>query len=111
MNNNIINKMDNNFVDNYDDLLKYKNNIDNILHKMDFKGFDTYNEFCIFVRETAKNKIKNEKIKYLDSETTFFSEVINQTLRNKIKENKGYDKKIFTYFGDYEILDILKENR
>lgn len=106
--NKILDKMDDNFVDNYDDLMKYKNNFDDILHKFGFDGFESYNNFCINIREVAKVKIKKEKIKYLDKDTTFFSEVINETLRDKIKQNKSYEKKIMSYFGDEDIIDFMK---
>jgi len=106
----ILDKMDENFVDNYEDLMKYKNNFNNILHKLGFIGYDSYNNFCIDIRNVAKNRIIKEKIKYLDKDTTFFSEVINQTLRYKIKQNRSYEKKIMNYFDDDELIDIIKED-
>lgn len=106
--NKILDKMDENFVDNYKDLMKYKNNFDNILHKFGFEEFESYNKFCINIKDVAKTKIRKEDIKYLDEDTTFFSEVINETLRDKIKQDKSYEKKIMTYFGDEEILDFIK---
>ena len=58
----ILDKMDENFVDNYEDLMKYKNNFNNILHKLGFIGYDSYNNFCIDIRNVAKNRIIKEKV-------------------------------------------------
>lgn len=108
--NKILDKMDENFVNNYKDLMKYKNNFDSILHKIGFDEFESYNKFCINIKDVAKTKIKKENIKYLHEDTTFFSEVINETLRDKIKQDKSYEKKIMTYFGDDEIIDYMKRD-
>jgi len=35
---------------------------------------------------------------------------MNKTLRDKIRKNRSYEKKILAYFGDYEIVDILKDD-
>ncbi len=46
----ILNDVDNQFVDEYDTILVYKKNIDDILEQMGFDGFNSYNEFCLKIR-------------------------------------------------------------
>jgi len=108
MDNKIIKKLDDNFVENYDDIIEYKNNLNDILSKMGFIGFKSYNEFCVSIRNNAISKIKKDKIKYLSSDDTFFSEIMNKTLRDKIRKSRSYEKKILSYFNDYEIVDFIK---
>ena len=108
--NKIIDKMDHNFVDNYEDMIKYQQNLNEILYKMGFSGFDSYNDFCKILRKNALDKIKKEKIQYLDTDTDFFSLVINKTLRDKIRENKDYTDKLIIYFNDKNIVDIMKKD-
>lgn len=107
----IIEKMDNNFVENYEDLIKYKKNIDGILDKMGIEGFNSYNDFCIKIRKNAIDKIKNENINYLDSDTDFFSRVINKTLRDQIRSDKDYTGKLSEYFEDENLIEILKKDQ
>ena len=59
--NDIIKKMDESFADNYEELIIYKKNFDNILNQIGFNGFKSYNDFCIDIRNNAIKKIKKEK--------------------------------------------------
>lgn len=94
----ILKKIDHNFVENYEDMLKYKKNLDNILISLGFKSFKSYNDFCIKIKENTINYIKeNNNVDNINNE--FFSIIINRTLRNKIKDNKNYDKKLKIYFN------------
>jgi len=107
--NDIIKKMDESFADNYEELIIYKKNFDNILNQIGFNGFKSYNDFCIDIRNNAIKKIKKENINYIDSESKFFPRILNETLRNKIKKEKNYEKKIMKYFHDINVIKILKE--
>ena len=109
--NKIIKKLDDNFVEHYDDIIEYKNNMNDILYKIGLKGFNSYNEFCMYIRNNAILKIKKDKIKHINSDDNFFSEIMNKTLRDKIRRNRGYEKKILSYFSDSEIIDILKSGK
>jgi len=110
MKNNIINQIDESFVNNYNDIKKYQLNFNIILSKLDMPLFETYNDFCINIRNNAIDKIKKEKIKKLDLDTNFFSEIIGKTLRVKIKKNRNYEKKLMEYFNDYTLIDFLKND-
>lgn len=96
--NEIINKLDNNFVNNYEDMIKYKNNLNDILLQMGFNKFKSYNEFCIYIRNNALEKLKERKNYNLDN--TFFSVIMNKSLKDKIKKDKNYNRKLNIYFND-----------
>jgi hypothetical protein len=101
----IINDIDNIFVDNYKNINQYKNNINDIFKKLNIKEFNTYNKFCIDIRNIIINKINDENV---DDETpqSIILKSLNQTIKNKIKEDNDYEHKILNYFKDY---DVIKE--
>lgn len=107
MNNNIIQKMDNNFVENYEDVIKYHKKLNDILNKMGFDGFESYNDFCKKIRNNAINKLKKDNKENLDLDTNFFSLIMNDLLRNKIKEDENYVDKLKIYFNIDNIDDII----
>lgn len=108
--NNIIKKMDNNFVENYEDMLKYKNNLDQLLIKIGLKKFKSYNEFCIMIRNNTLEYLKKENQLNPDKiENNLFSLIMNKTFRDKIIQNKNYEKKLKIFLNtDKNINDIIK---
>lgn len=109
----ILDKMDHNFVDNYEDMSKYKKNLDDMLINLGFKPFKSYNNFCIKIKENTTNYIKKEK-KYIsvdDLDNEFFSIIMNKTIRDKIRENKNYEKKLSIYFNIDDTKDLIKPDK
>ena len=47
----LIDEMDQHFVEEYEDIIKYKFNIEKILDQMGFDSFISYNDFCIRIRK------------------------------------------------------------
>jgi len=110
--NNIIKELDNYFVDNYNDIMNYKKNINNILISMNFNGFDTYNDFCSTVRKVTLIEI-NEKNNIIDVNNIekLYLMVLNKVIILKIKENENFDIKILEYFNDDKLLDMIKNEK
>jgi len=108
--NNIIKKMDNNFVENYEDMLKYKNNLDELLMKIGLKKFKSYNEFCIIFRNNTIDYLKKKNISNIEKiKNKIFSLIMNKTFRDKILESKNHEKKLQIFLNtEKNINDIIK---
>lgn len=104
----MINQIDNNFVDNYDILNKYKNNIDDVLYRMGFSKFNSYNDFCFILRSNMLDDIKNSKHLNYDD---ILSKMINKSIRDKIKMDDDYKDKIMVYFNDKGPIKIIERDQ
>lgn len=102
--NEILKDVDNQFVEEYETILIYKKNLDDTLEQMGFNGFNSYNEFCLMVRN---NIIKSDTVVM---NKQIFSQVLNKTLRDKIKEDVDYESKLLTTLGDPEIINFMKNS-
>jgi hypothetical protein len=98
--------IDNSFVDNYDTIVKYKDNFNEILRKMEINDYQSYNEFCYDIKDVIIDKISNNKITYSEN---YLSEIIVDTLKNKIKKDKNYKRKILKYFDDITVIEAINE--
>lgn len=105
-----MNDIHNKFVDDYEKINIYMNNINVVLDEMGLSKFDSYNEFCSDISRSAKNYIKSNKISRIDNKS--FSLFLNLSIRDKIRRNKNYENIIMDYFKEKEILNHIKnENR
>ena len=98
--------IDNSFVDNYDTIVKYKDNFNEILRKMEINDYQSYNEFCYDIKDVIIDKISNNEITYSEN---YLSEIIVDTLKNKIKKDKNYKRKILKYFDDITVIEAINE--
>ncbi len=90
------------FVDDFEKINSYRLNLNMILEQMEFNGFNNYNHFCIQIKNNVSDIFKNE-INTIDIDR-IISISVNRVLKNKIRENRSYKKKLVEYFNDKEIL-------
>jgi len=110
MNNNLITELDNYFVDNYDNILVYKNNINDMLINMNINQFESYNDFCLLLRNISISEMKNKNIK-TNNVSELFHLSINKLLLTKINTDVDYNDKILKYFNDKKLLEFIKTNK
>jgi len=107
--NDILRDIDNQFVDDYDTIFIYKKNLDDVLEQLGFEGFDSYNDFCIKIRNNVIQSLNNNDFFVMNNQ--IFSQVLNKTLRDKILEDNEYEAKIMSSLGDKTVLDFLRNSK
>lgn len=105
---NISNNIDEQFVEDYELIKDFMNNVNNTLSNISIKTYD-YNEFCIDIKNNIFELI-------LDDTETITNEILINALNNMIKyrilEDENYEDKIKKYFDDpsrvLDDINILK---
>ena len=103
----ILDNIDSKFVDNYSEMVKYKDNVDDILSMMGFNKFESYNSFCSSIRNKAEEYIKNND----DNIDNVLSIAINMAIRSKIISDDDYINKITMYFNDKKMVNIVEKDK
>jgi hypothetical protein len=103
---NIINKIENSFVENYSDMIIYRDTLNEILYKLNFDGFKSYNDFCKKIRKKTIDKITKDGSSIIN-EKLFFSIILNDIMKDEIMNDIDYENKLMLYFDDINLVKII----
>jgi len=97
---NIKKKLEQQFVDDYNDLIKFMNNINDTLNELDINSkYENYNDFCLDIEKY----IFEDNIKDVSPE--IMSNALNNMLKFKIIEDIDYEEKLLKKFsGDSDVI-------
>jgi len=102
----VINILDQQFVDDYDHMLKFMNEINLTLEKMNIDSRYNYNDFCIDIKNKVIELVNYEKIDVIKPE--FLSKTLNIMIKTKILDDPDYKEKLQTFFENIDI-DIVTD--
>jgi len=93
------------FVNDYDDLIVFMDNINDTLEKLNIDNKYNYNDFCLDIKTTVIDLIKNDKTKNITP--TILSKALNTMIKYKIIDDPNYEEKLSSYFSQTD--DIIDE--
>ena len=101
-------KIEEQFVEDYEDLLLFMNQINDVLKKFNINSkYKNYNTFCLDVED----HIIDYYTMYGDSEISpeIMSNVLNNMIKIKILEDPEHEKKLNDFFNNDNSFDEIKD--
>ena len=96
------------FVDDYDDLVEFMININDTLLSLNIDSQYQYNDFCLDIQENVIKIINEENIKEITPQ--ILSKSLNNMIKIKIVDDPDFEKKLTDYFdGDSDIMNDIKQ--
>ena len=95
------------FVDNYQDLKEFMNNINTTLKKIEVVHiYNSYDEFCIDIEKQLFKLLKKYNVDKVTSK--IMTESLNKIMEDKIMEDKDYKKKLEKFIVEEKDILIIK---
>jgi len=95
---NIKQKLEIQFVDDFDNLNDFMMNINNTLEKINIDNYYDYNTFCLDIEKTIFDLIKETNSTNITPE--LLSKALNTMIKYKIIEDPNYEEKLNNFFDD-----------
>jgi len=93
------------FVNDYDELIEFMNNINDTLEKLGINNNYEYNDFCLDVQYTVIELIKKEQTSKITPH--ILSQALNTMIKYKIIDDPNYEEKLTSFFSGSD--DIMEE--
>jgi len=98
-------KLEIQFVDDFDNLNDFMMNINNTLEKINIDNYYDYNTFCLDIEKTIFDLIKETNSTNITPD--LLSNALNTMIKYKIIEDPDYEEKLNNFFDDGD--DFIEE--
>jgi predicted secreted protein len=99
------------FVDDYEHIKKFMEDVNNILMKMNIQHYDNYNKFCVEIEDYIIKIIQDYDLDESDLTIDVIIMALNDMIKQKILQDENFESKIKDFFDETEANNILKNIR